>query len=96
MSNPGDSDDTPLTSRVENPHAEDPVQEAELSEFKSDFSRALGKLSEPQRTVFLLSSEGLSYKEIADATQCNIGTVMSRLFYARKQLQELLKVHLKG
>jgi RNA polymerase sigma-70 factor (ECF subfamily) len=91
----GEDEETPLTARVANPDAEDPVEAAELSEFKSDFARAVERLSEPQRTAFLLSAEGLSYKEIAAATECNIGTVMSRLFYARKQLQESLKVHLK-
>ena len=35
--------------------------------------------------------EGLSYEEIAAAVPCSLGTVMSRLFYARKKLQELLK-----
>jgi RNA polymerase sigma-70 factor (ECF subfamily) len=35
--------------------------------------------------------DGLSYQEIADVMKCSLGTVMSRLFYARKKLQELLK-----
>ncbi len=35
--------------------------------------------------------EGLSYQEMADAVGCSIGTVMSRLHYARKRMQELLK-----
>jgi RNA polymerase sigma-70 factor (ECF subfamily) len=34
--------------------------------------------------------DGLSYQEIADAAGCSLGTVMSRLFYARKRLQTLL------
>jgi len=41
--------------------------------------------------VFILHAvENLSYKEIADVVGCSIGTVMSRLFYARKKLQKLL------
>ncbi|MEC7775904.1 MAG: sigma factor-like helix-turn-helix DNA-binding protein, partial [Planctomycetota bacterium] len=36
------------------------------------------------------TSEDLSYKEIAEVVGCNVGTVMSRLFYARKKLQESL------
>jgi RNA polymerase sigma-70 factor (ECF subfamily) len=35
--------------------------------------------------------DGLSYQEIADSVGCTIGTVMSRLFYARKRLQTLLQ-----
>jgi RNA polymerase sigma-70 factor (ECF subfamily) len=35
--------------------------------------------------------QGLSYKEIADVMGTSIGTVMSRLFYARQKLQTLLK-----
>ena len=34
--------------------------------------------------------ENLSYKEIAEVVGCSIGTVMSRLFYARKKLQRQL------
>ena len=35
--------------------------------------------------------DGLQYEEIAEAMDCSIGTVMSRLFYARKKLQGMLK-----
>lgn len=40
--------------------------------------------------------EGLSYKEIAEAMDIPEGTVMSRLFYARKKLQQLLKDSVGG
>ena len=43
------------------------------------------------RVILLREVEGLSYEEIAEVTQQQTGTVMSRLFYARKKLQELLK-----
>jgi RNA polymerase sigma-70 factor (ECF subfamily) len=36
--------------------------------------------------------EGLSYQEISETMGCSIGTVMSRLHYARKRIQELLKI----
>ena len=35
--------------------------------------------------------EGMEYHEIADAIGCSIGTVMSRLFYARRKLQTMLR-----
>jgi RNA polymerase sigma-70 factor (ECF subfamily) len=76
--------------------AESPAQKAERSEFSAALSAALLKLSDTHRAVFMLhAAEGMSYKEIAEALDCNIGTVMSRLFYARKRLQELLAPHLK-
>jgi RNA polymerase sigma-70 factor (ECF subfamily) len=54
--------------------------------------RALDRLPAEQREVFLLATLGeLSYKECADALEIPIGTVMSRLFRARKQLQDELK-----
>ena len=53
---------------------------------------ALGKLSPEHREAVLLKDvQGLSYKEIADVMSCSLGTVMSRLFYARQKLQTLLK-----
>ena len=36
-------------------------------------------------------TEDMQYHEIAESLGCSIGTVMSRLFYARKRLQNLLK-----
>jgi RNA polymerase sigma-70 factor (ECF subfamily) len=43
--------------------------------------------------VLLADVEELSYKEIADVVGCPIGTVMSRLHRARKQLQGSLQQH---
>ena len=53
---------------------------------------AIHKLSPDHRAVILLKEmEGLQYHEIAESVGCSIGTVMSRLFYARRKLQTLLK-----
>ena len=53
---------------------------------------AIDKLPADQRTAIVLREvQGLSYKEIADAMDCAEGTVMSRLYYGRKKLQELLE-----
>ena len=56
-----------------------------------EFKRALEHIKEEQRVVLLLVTLGeLSYKECADSLGIPIGTVMSRLFRARKQLQKEL------
>lgn len=53
---------------------------------------AIAKLSPEHRQVIVLREvEGLAYEEIAEIIPCSLGTVMSRLFYARKKLQEQLK-----
>ncbi len=49
------------------------------------------KLSPEHRSTLILREiEGLSYQQIAEAMACSIGTVMSRLHYARKKMQKLL------
>lgn len=61
-------------------------------ELRARIEDALAKLSDDHRqSVILKDVQGLAYKEIAEVMDCSIGTVMSRLFYARKKLQELLK-----
>lgn len=53
---------------------------------------AMARLSADHRqTIHLKEVEGLKYHEIAAAMECSEGTVMSRLFYARKKLQEMLR-----
>jgi RNA polymerase sigma-70 factor (ECF subfamily) len=53
---------------------------------------AMEKLAPEQRAALLFREvEGLSYQEMAEAMECSIGTVMSRLHYGRKRMQELLK-----
>jgi RNA polymerase sigma-70 factor (ECF subfamily) len=74
---------------------EAPSRAAQIDELKRDLRKAIDKLSEEARAAFMLRFfEGLTYKEIADALECSIGTVMSRIFYARQRLRELLKEHL--
>lgn len=64
----------------------------ELSELRVKIDAALEKLSPDHREVILLREvQGMDYKEIAEAIDSSLGTVMSRLFYARKKLQDLLK-----
>jgi RNA polymerase sigma-70 factor (ECF subfamily) len=73
-----------------------PRREANLSELQEKLNTALMKLSEPHRLVVVLHDvQGLSHEEIAKVMDCNIGTVRSRLFYARQQLQAWLSDYLK-
>lgn len=72
-------------------HEEGPSRQLERKELFGRIMDAMEKLPEDQRQVILLRElEGLQYKEIADVMGVPEGTVMSRLFYARKKLQKLL------
>ena len=69
-----------------------PDESMSRGELRVKIEAALGKLSPEHREAVLLKDvQGLSYKEIADVMACSLGTVMSRLFYARQKLQTLLK-----
>jgi RNA polymerase sigma-70 factor (ECF subfamily) len=71
---------------------ESPDEALSNTELRGKIENALAKLSEDHREAVILKDvQGLSYKEIADVMECSIGTVMSRLFYARQKLQTLLK-----
>lgn len=71
---------------------ETPGASLDRAEMRRRFEQALAKLSPEHRAVIVLKEiEDLSYQEIADSMGCSIGTVMSRLFYARKNLQQHLR-----
>jgi RNA polymerase sigma-70 factor (ECF subfamily) len=73
-----------------------PRREVNLAELHEKLNAAMQKLSEPHRLVVTLHDvQGLSHEEIAEIMECNIGTVRSRLFYARQQLQAYLSDYLK-
>jgi len=73
-----------------------PRREVNLAELQEKLNAAMQKLSEPHRLVVTLHDvQGLSHEEIAKVMECNIGTVRSRLFYARQQLQAYLSDYLK-
>lgn len=68
-----------------------PTAGLERHELRQRIDRALGQLSYEHRTVLVLHEfEELEYKEIAKVMGCSIGTVMSRLFYARRKMAALL------
>ena len=73
-----------------------PRRAADLRELQEKLNAALLRLSEPHRLVVVLHDvQGLSHDEIAKVMDCNIGTVRSRLFYARQQLQTWMSNYLK-
>jgi len=73
-----------------------PRREAGLKELSEKLNEALLKLSEQHRLVMVLHDvQGQSHEEIAEIMDCNIGTVRSRLFYARQQMQAWLTDYLK-
>jgi len=68
-----------------------PTEGLERGELRQRIDKALGQLSYEHRTVLILHEfEELEYKEIAKRMQCSIGTVMSRLFYARRKMANLM------
>ncbi|MGA2542832.1 MAG: sigma-70 family RNA polymerase sigma factor [Verrucomicrobiota bacterium] len=68
-----------------------PSEGLERAELRVRINRALDQLSQEHRTVLILHEfEQMEYKEISRQMKCSIGTVMSRLFYARRRMASLL------
>jgi RNA polymerase sigma-70 factor (ECF subfamily) len=68
-----------------------PEEVAKRNEMKDKVWQAIGKLDDKHREVIILRHfQNMSYDQIAEALYCNKGTVTSRLYYARKRLEELL------
>ena len=73
-----------------------PRRSLHLSELQEKLNSALRRLSEHHRMVVVLHDvQGLSHEEVGKIMDCNVGTVRSRLFYARQQLQAHLSDYLK-
>ena len=73
-----------------------PRRDLGLVELQEKLNEAMQKLSEYHRMVVTLHDiQGLSHEEIGTIMDCNVGTVRSRLFYARQQLQAYLSDYLK-
>ena len=69
-----------------------PTDELRRKELRAQIDAAMEELSPEHRVVLQLREiEGLDYAEIAKVVGCQLGTVMSRLHYARKHMQKLLK-----
>jgi RNA polymerase sigma-70 factor, ECF subfamily len=94
----GEFDDAIQLTQIEPASKTVPMREAlphqamERDEIRVRIEKAIGQLSPEQRAVILMKEiDDMQYHEIAEALECSIGTVMSRLFYARKKLQNLLR-----
>ena len=71
------------------PH--DPAWGLERADLRRLLDDALASLPEAQRRTFVLHADGgLSYREVAETLGISIGTVMSRLYYARQKLRAYL------
>jgi RNA polymerase sigma-70 factor (ECF subfamily) len=70
---------------------EDAALGLERQDLRRLLDRALATLPEPQRHTFVLHADAeLSYREVAEVLGISIGTVMSRLYYARQKLRAYL------
>lgn len=73
-------------------HEESPAEAIERGELRAAMAQAIDQLpSSARETLLLREVEGLSYTEIAQVLEIPKGTVMSRLHYARRRVQELLR-----
>jgi RNA polymerase sigma-70 factor (ECF subfamily) len=74
------------------PTVEGGDQSTKLKELQKKLNEALQMLSNKHRVAFVLFEiEGLSHEQIAQVVKCSVGTVRSRLHYAKQQLQVYLK-----
>jgi RNA polymerase sigma-70 factor (ECF subfamily) len=75
----------------------DPARALADKELRERMHAALDQLSPAHRTVLVLREvEGMSYQEMAEVMEVSIGTIMSRLFHARKKMQALLLAYRKS
>ena len=73
-------------------HEDAPDEAVSRAELRDQVARAIATLPDASReTLILREVEGLSYTEIAEALDIPRGTVMSRLHYARRRVQEILR-----
>lgn len=67
-------------------------RDMERADLRLKLQQALSQLAPAQRQTFVLHAEAeLSYREVAEVLGISIGTVMSRLYYARQRLRTLLE-----
>jgi RNA polymerase sigma-70 factor (ECF subfamily) len=85
-----ESEQSAVESRMR--HGDTPEAVALSDEIHRTVNDAIGALPEDLRTAIILREvEGLSYEEIAEAMDCPVGTVRSRIFRAREAIDRSLK-----
>lgn len=81
-----------IVERMPDERLRTPQESLENRELGTMIREAMAELSETHRTAVILREvDELSYSEIASATGVSTGTVMSRLFHARRQLRKMLE-----
>ena len=86
--------DRTLVPKVED---ENPSRTLVRRELSDKIRQALDALPEYHRAVILLREvEGMSYEEMAEVLNVPKGTIMSRLFHARRKMQDQLQPYLEG
>jgi RNA polymerase sigma-70 factor, ECF subfamily len=74
--------------------SDDPSRALETGQVRALLGRGIAELPPAQRAVLVLREiQGMTYEEISRVVGCSLGTVMSRLFYARRRLAQLLARH---
>ena len=80
---------------AQNEVARDPFADVHEKELREKLTKAINELTPEHKAVIVLRTiEGMSYKDIGQILGCSEGTVMSRLHYARKKLQDKLSAFL--
>lgn len=86
----------PDSAEIDQSHDEPPGARLDHEDLRTSLDAALKELPEAQRRTFILHVDGeLSYREVAETLGISIGTVMSRLFYARQKLRSALAAKLE-
>ncbi len=85
-----------MKEEIDSPGKEEPGSSLLRKELYEQIHTAIAQLSPQHRAAILLREvEGLSYKEISEVMGCQLGTVMSRLHYARVELRRVLASYLR-
>ena len=85
------NEDDPIGVEDRESRGPGPDQVAANKEMREEIEKAIKQLSPDHQVVIVMREiQGLSYEEIAQALNCSVGTVMSRLFYARRYLRTRL------
>lgn len=88
----GAPDSRPADEMIFREHEEGPAEALDRGHLRAALAKAIDELPHAAReTLILREVEGLSYAEIAALLEIPKGTVMSRLHYARRRVQELLR-----